>query len=236
MPSTVLGLVLFVVGLAPGLAFVLLRERVAPQRALSPFRETAIVLCVSIAAAVFALALFAVLRAAAPSITPDVGSLVRDPAQFVRTSYVSLFWWSIALLGLATAAAGLVGSGALRRLLARLPRSPVDPVLAPHEAGVSAWWLAFRDQPDADVHVGCLLTDGSFVSGFLMSFSNAAEDSGDRDLTLAADLDRPIKFRAAGQLDTVELPGVGAVVVAARQTSLIFVSYLPKPAVSGPDG
>lgn len=230
MPSTLLGLVVFVVSLAPGLVFVLLRERVAPQRVLSVFRETSVVICVSLAADAVVLMIFGVLRAALPTLTPDVGQLIRTPTDYLRASYVLVSWWSLGLLVLATGIAGLVGSGALRRGLSRLPRSPVSPVSLPHEAGVSAWWLAFRNQPGSQVHVGCVLTDGSFVSGWLLSFSNQADDIADRDLTLAS----PIKYRPAGCDTVVEQMGVGSVVVAARQIALIFVSYVVEPESENP--
>lgn len=72
------------------------------------------------------------------------------------------------------------------------------------------------------MYVGCVLTDGSFVSGWLLSFSNHADDIADRDLTLSS----PIKYRPAGSDTVVEQVGVGSVVVAARQIVLMFVSYV----------
>lgn len=230
VPSTVLGLVVFVVSLAPGLAFVLLRERVGSKEKLSPFRETAVVLCVSIAAAVATLAAFAIVRALAPSITPDVGRLVSDPAAYVRTSYVVLFWWGAGLLAVATAGAGLAGAGVLRRVMARVPGIDIDPYPKAHASGVSAWWFAFQDQlrdlPEASVFLDCQLTDGSYVGGYLLSFSTVAEDSGDRELTLAAREGSPITFRPAGARTAEARDGVGAVIVSAAHIRLIFVSYV----------
>jgi len=232
VPSTLLGLVIFVISLAPGLVYVLLHERGVPQRALSAFRETAFVVCVSLAANTAALVLFAAGRALVPGLTPDVGALVRDPTGYLVVNYVAVFWWSLGLLTVATALAAWVGSGKARRLLARvLRRLPSrfsrfrpDPDLRPHAAGVSGWWLAFNNMPGTKVHLGCILNDGSFISGWLLSYSNQAEDISDRDLTLAG----PIRFRSVGSEVTLDRPGVGAVVVSARNIALLLVSYVVK--------
>ncbi len=181
------------ISLAPGLVYVLLHERGVPQRALSAFRETAVVVCVSLAADTVTLMLFAAARAVAPRLTPDVGALVRDPTGYLAVHYVVVLWWLISLLAVATVLAAWVGSGMARRLLARIlrplpsrfSRFRLDPDFRPHAAGVSAWWLAFNNMPGTKVHLGCILNDGSFVSGWLLSYSNQAEDIIDRDLTLA---------------------------------------------------
>lgn len=235
MPSTLLGLVVFVISLAPGLAYVLLHERGVPQRALSAFRETAMVVCVSLAADAVTLVLFATARTWAPGLTPDVGALVRNPAGYLAVRYIEVFWWSLGLLMTASALAAWVGSGMARRLLARMlrrlpsrfSRLRLGPEFSPHAAGVSAWWLAFNNMPGTKVHLGCILNDGSFVSGWLLSYSNQAEDISDRDLTLTG----PIRFRSAGSTVTTDRPGVGAVVVSARNIALLFVSYVEETPV-----
>lgn len=235
VPSTLLGLVIFVIGLVPGLAYVLLHERGVPQRALSAFRETAVVVCVSLAANVVALVLFAAARALVPGLTPDVSALVRDPTGYLAINFVTVFWWLLGLLAVATTLAAWVGSGMARRLLARIlrrlpsrfSRFRLDPDFRPHAAGVSAWWLAFNNMPGTKVYLGCILNDGSFVSGWLLSYSNQADDILDRDLTLAG----PIRFRSAGSKVTMDRPGVGAVVVSARNIALLFVSYVEEAPV-----
>jgi hypothetical protein len=238
VPSTLLGLVIFMISLAPGLAYVLLRERGVPQRNLSAFRETAVVICVSLAADVVTLALFVMARAWVPTLTPDVDALIQHPADYLSANYAEVFWWSISLLVVATALAAWVGSGMARRLSARIllhvpsrfSRFRISPEPIPHNAGVSAWWLAFNNMPGTRVHVGCILNDGSFVSGWLLSYSNQAEDMSDRDLTLAG----PVMFRSAGSPVTMDQEGVGAVVVSARNITLLFVSYVQVPSAHGP--
>ncbi len=209
------------IGLAPGLVFVLAQQRVAPHQTLSTFRETAVVVCVSIAVDVVVLVAFAGVRAIRPQATPDVGRLVRDPLLYLRESYLLVFWWSVALLAVAIALAAWVGSGAARRALSRLPGVSLAAQADPHESRLSAWWLLFRDQPGVRVHLGCNLVDGSFVSGWLLSYNMSADDAADRDITLAA----PIHYRPPGASEVNEVARTSAVVVSARQLSVLFVSH-----------
>lgn len=214
MPSTLLGLAIFVICLAPGLAFIMARQRVAPQQTVSALRETAQLVCVSLVADVAVLAVFGVVRSVWPEHTPDVGRLVRQPGEYLRESYVSVAWWTVGLLAAATLLTWVAGSGRLLRLV-RLPAS------APHESATSAWWLLFQDKPGRRVHLGCVLDDGSYVSGWLASYNTSINESGDRDLTLAA----PIRFRAKGAREATELADTSAVIISARTVALLFVSY-----------
>ena len=110
IPSTILGLVLFIVLLVPGFAYVLRSERRIPVAQQSAFRETIRIVFASVAClTVIGLAL-ALLRWRYPSLTPDVGGLVRDPAA-ARDNYVSLAWWSFAGLLAATALGAVAADG-----------------------------------------------------------------------------------------------------------------------------
>lgn len=221
MPSTLVGLAIFVTTLAPGLVFVLARQRVAPQQTMSVLRETAQLVCVSLFLDIAVLIAFGIVRIIWPMGTPDVGRLVREPGRYLRESYLLIAWWSLALLAVAVALAALLGSGTARRLLSRLPWPRVRPTVDPHESAVSAWWLLFDEKPGRRVHVGCTLADGTFVSGWLAAFNTALNESGDRDLTLAA----PIHFRPPGATAGSALANTSAVVVSASRISLMFVSY-----------
>jgi hypothetical protein len=72
--STFLGLLLFVVLLAPGLCFFLAWESRRPGRASSPLRESGLVVLTSLSVAIVVAALFSVGRIALPRHTPDVNS------------------------------------------------------------------------------------------------------------------------------------------------------------------
>jgi hypothetical protein len=102
IPSTLLGLLLFIVLLAPGLAYALRHERVVPAPAHSAFRETLRVIFVSVACLTVTSLMFAVLRWFLPGRTPNVRGLIRDPNDFARDHHVHLIWWSVGLIAFAT--------------------------------------------------------------------------------------------------------------------------------------
>jgi hypothetical protein len=79
IPSSLAGLLLFVVLLTPGRAYVLRYERVVPARSHTPFRETLRVVFVSTACLLIAGLVAAAVRAAIPHHTPHVNHLVQDP-------------------------------------------------------------------------------------------------------------------------------------------------------------
>jgi hypothetical protein len=115
--------------------------------------------------------------------------------------------------------------------LTRLPRGSAQTPPREHEAYLSGWSLLFSEHPGARLHIGCLLDDGSYVAGRLRSFSRAAEDVEDRELTLTG----PILYRASNGQTTSPLPDVGAAAVSARHLVLLTVSYeLPDPATTPP--
>lgn len=221
MPTTLLSLVLFVVLLLPGFAYTLRRERLASTRTLSPFRETVSLAFVSIVADAAALAGFALVRAAMPRTTPAVTALLHDP-NYRQAHFGDLVGWGAGLLAAATLLATAAAGNWPRRQLTRLRRRRVPVPVREHEARVSSWTLLFTEHPDARIHVGCVLDDGSYVSGWLRSFSRAAEDVEDRELTLTA----PILYRAPDRNRLSALPDVGAVAISARRLQLLTVSYI----------
>jgi hypothetical protein len=221
VPSTLIGLVVFVISLAPGLVFVVTRQRVAPQPDMSVLQETAELVCVSLLLDVVVLGGFGIVRALFPGATPDVGQLVRHTDDYLHTSYLRVALWGLALLAIAVVLAALAGAGLARKAIARIPGVRLNPATTPHESASSAWWLLFAEEPNRRVHVGCNLEDGSFVSGWLASYNTTISETADRDLTLAA----PISYRAKGVADATELAGTSAVVVSARKITLLFVSY-----------
>lgn len=226
VPSGLWQLLLFLVLLTPGAAFVLVKERRGPRQSLTALREVLRIVCASILADALALALFGLLRVCAPGLTPDAGALVREPGRYARGHYLSLLWWGAALLALAVAVAAVASSRELAERATRLPLLRRLAPRRPHESGVSAWWLAFTEHPEAEVHVGCSLEDGSYLTGRLRSFSTKEEDDADRELILTG----PISHRPPGSAVVHELPEVGSVVLSARRITFLTVSYVvPEP-------
>jgi hypothetical protein len=229
MPTTVVGLILFVVLLAPGLSFNAYRTVHGPTRRPSAVRELADIALRSTVCDVFALGVFGLVRTILPSHTPDLGRLARDPASYLRADLAYLFWWAVAVLTLACAAAigaaRFAGSVTADRLAVRAPfrwlpsrrGSFVDP----------AWWTLFNQYPDKQAYAGAVLDDGSYLGGWLLAFNPDTNETADRELALAG----PIAYRSPTAYETVDL-GVGAVAVSARRVQYLTVSYLEP----GPDG
>jgi hypothetical protein len=230
MPTTLTGLLLFVVLLLPGFAYLVGKERAGTERRTSPFRETVAVVSASVTSEV----VVAVLAWPFWSRALDIDKLVGDLGAYWEERPGLLATWGLGILAASTAAAysatlprvrsprwpsrlsaKVCKPTWLRRLLGRLP-GPY-----PHPSSVSGWWLLFETwKADRELHVGCVLDDGSHVSGTLESFNASAADSADRDLILFA----PIEYRAAGSRKSVILR-CGVVCVSASRIRMIQVGY-----------
>lgn len=223
MPTTLTGLLLFVVLLLPGFAYLVGKERAGTERRASPFRETVAIVAASVAAEL------AVIVLVAPIWTRhiDFAGLVRAPGTYWRSSPGSLAAWSIALLLAAIVLAYVTTWPVIRRIPSRVLTERLRDKLQftyPHPSSVSGWWMLFEHyHPDHDRQVGLVIDDGSFVSGTHLSFNNDASDSPDRDIILLA----PILYRAAGR-DEAELYPVSMVSVSARRIVTMFVTVLPR--------
>jgi hypothetical protein len=222
MPSTLFGLLLFIVLLAPGSAYTLRRERVSSQQSLSAFRETVQLVFASVLADAAVLCAFAFLRTLAPAMTPDAGRLIRSPRVYATTHYQLVAIWATGLLATAILLAWTAAGGRVRRTALRLLTAGTPGTRPSHPAYLSAWWLMFAEHPGKRIHVGCLLEDGSYVAGRLWSFSRSADDHPDRELTIMG----PVTYRPAHASESRELPNVSAAAVSARRITLLTVSYL----------
>jgi Family of unknown function (DUF6338) len=205
VPTNVAGLLLFVALLAPGFMYVLRREAERPQQPVSAFRETVALAFVSVTCDLVVLLLILVpARILIPQSTPDVGALVREPGAYVREYYALLAAWGAGLLAVACLLGATLASSDLSdragqfvrripglRWLAPSPTRRVQPV--------SAWWRLFHahDHLNARIYVGCELDDGSYVAGWLYSYTPDLPETGDRDLVLTA----PVQLCAAGATD-----------------------------------
>lgn len=231
MPTTFAGLVLLIVLLLPGLAYVVTRERQGSERKLSPFRETGAVVFASVASELVMLMAFALVRILWPQGTPDVGRLIREGEAYAKAHYASLALWSLILLILASGLAVLAANGPAIASRIRWPRWLAGPAARwgqrqQHPSTVSAWGRLFREwNPGKAIHVACLLEDGSLVEGLPISYNISADDSPDRDLILT----RP-KYRPPGGRGDAQPYDAGAVCISARRIVTMFVSYFPAEA------
>jgi hypothetical protein len=238
MPSTLTGLLVFVVLLLPGFAYLVGRERAGTSHRTSPFRETVSIVAASISAELaVTLGLWPLWR-----LTIDVDALVRVPSSYVQDGYVPLFCWGLSALLLSTALAYAASTRGVRKWFQARAQSKRMPVrwagrLAsgdyPHDSTVSGWWVLFEKWRDTrDVVVGCVLDDGSYIEGELGSFSTTADETSDRDLVLMA----PITYRPAGSEIAQPYPCSGVCISAGRIVN-VFVTYTRKatssPAAAG---
>lgn len=211
MPSTFVSLVLFVAFLSPGIVFFLVREARRPQRELSAFRETAVVVLMGVACNALILAILFVIRAVLdPTWLPDPWMLLAHPGGYFR-----LHTEAIVFL-----AAGIVAAGCLAAVFLGYQ--------APPSVGSirfeSAWYKVFHDVEL--IYCGCALEDGSWIGGYLKSFNTDVEESADRELVLS----RP-RYRAPGEGTVVDL-GASLVIISARRLMRIDVGIM-KPPVRG---
>jgi hypothetical protein len=224
VPTTALGLLIFVLLLAPGLTYRAYRAASTPVDKPSAFRELGGIALRSVACDLIALVAFAGVHGWRPEWTPDIGALVRDPQHYLEREYDALFWWGLGLLVFACLLAALAASVAGSEWWARATDGGPVSWITP-QGGVtkeSTWWGLFSAYPDRRVYVGCTLDDGTYVGGWLLSYSPDSDETDNRELALTG----PLAFRApeAENTDTLE---VGAVTISARRLQYLTVSYLP---------
>jgi hypothetical protein len=173
----------------------------------------------------------ACVRARWPHDTPDVGSLVAAPGDYISEHYASLLLWGGSMLAVATllAASAAAPPAWAIKLLKRLPGqirpSWIDDVAAPI-AYRSAWDVLMNlrvegDDNKVDVWVSCELQDGTYLSGPLYSLNPDIDEDEDRELGLKA----PVSRRSPSE-DEPETLDVGAVSVSARYVKYVGWSYV----------
>jgi hypothetical protein len=201
---------LFVVLLLPGFAYVAIRERSTPNRAISPFRETVNMAIVSILALLGGSAGLALGRFFLPAYTPDVGLILSDGlGDYADDDYPLLFTWGIAMLVVPTAVAGGV---------ALVLRNKT-----PHPSSSSAWWILFDAWPNKrHIEVTCALDDGSWVRGRARYFNDSSQDVADRDFIL----EDPISIALPGPGEEFQRFDTSAVCVSARRIVSMYVTYI----------
>lgn len=231
IPSDLTGLLLFVILLLPGFAYNSVRARRRPDRQLTALQETVIIVTASLAALVATGVVFAIIRTLLPGVTPDVRAALFSTHAYLQGHYVQTAWWAVAFLAVAILGAIGVAEAQESRWLSR-SRYLRGLAAPPDPSTQSGWWIAFRPGLDAghQVHVGCTLDDGSYVSGRLRSYSQVAEDTADRDLVLRA----PIMVRPPGATEAREVPNVTWMTVSARHIITMAVTYVGRVPSSQP--
>lgn len=100
----------------------------------------------SVTSEIFVLALFGVARWLWPSVTPDVGQLIRSPRGYLVGTgkapghYGLVGLWSLAILVAAVIVAYAATKPSVRQVASKLPLIPDYP----HDSTVSGWWVLFE--------------------------------------------------------------------------------------------
>jgi hypothetical protein len=225
IPSDLTGLLLFVILLLPGFAYNSARARRRPDRKLTAMQETVTIVTASLAALATSGLFFAIIRALLPGVTPDVRAALFSTHAYLQAHYVRTAWWVAAFLAVAILGAMGVAEAQESRWLSR-NRYLRGLAAPPDPSTQSGWWIAFGPGLGAghEVHVGCTLDDGSYVSGRLRSYSQVAEDTADRDLVLRP----PIKVRPRGAAQAQEVQNVTMMTISARHVVTMAVTYVSR--------
>lgn len=223
MPNSFVGLLLFVVALAPGATFFAIHHRgpYAARRTTALHELSTIVL----ASLVFDAATLLLIRLVGPLAGPialDVDELVASPRAYLRGSFdLAMAWLSVLLF--VSVCLALVCAGLLNRPKVHecIRESAIAKWLLPNSTRtLSGWTKLLREVgPDKYKQVTCQFDDGSRISGWLKSYNPEAADTADRDIVLSA----PLTYWSSG--GCVEEMNYGAVSISARSLRFVHVDY-----------
>jgi Family of unknown function (DUF6338) len=208
VPSSLVGLALFVVLLAPGLAFVLRRERVVPAQEVSAFRESLRVIFVSVVCMTLTGLLVAGIRTRYPDRTPDVGALIRRPASFARAHYAELTWWALGVIAFATLLGVIAGDPRIARTITRAGKSGfarwlTGSKLASIKPTSAVYALVHMFDHTGTrrgrIHVTATMSDGTMLRGYLHSYDvGTSGEEGDFILSGPTVITSDFKIRDYG--------------------------------------
>lgn len=221
MPNTFVGLLLFVVGLAPGATFLAIHHR-GPyaSRSSSALHELTTVVLASLVFDTASLVFVRLVGPLAGPISLDIDELVASPGSYLRNSFdIAAVWFAVLILvavGLAAVGAGVLNRPKVHK---HIQKSAMAKWMFPNSPRiVSGWTTVIRDiEPDQYKLVTCQFDDGSRLVGWLHSFHLGADDTADRDIVLSA----PLSY--CSKDGRVEGWDYGAVAISARSLRFLYV-------------
>jgi hypothetical protein len=213
VPTSFVGLTIFVAFLTPGFLYTSRRRAKVPTAERSSFMETASVVSVSLATNAVALIGFSLVRWAKPEHTPDVSELLTNAGGYAVERLPYVLGWAAGLLAVSCALAALAAADRVR--------TQVEKVFPPVIEQTSAWIKALNAPEGHWTHAGVELADGRYLGGQVAWFSTELAETGDRELLLAA----PVTAVGTDG-EEHDLAMVDRVVVAARDMRWINVTYV----------
>lgn len=217
VPETFFSLVLFGLILIPGVVYRHVRRGKFPTRRIEGSQETIRLISVGLVSFLAGLLVLLTIRWITPSHSPDSTSFISDTKNYIAEHTFYVFLWFTGTLALVTAGAWFAAK--------KLPQ--------PKSSEISddpAWWKVFEGEyraeddssEEIEVYVNCHLTDGSVLSGWLLSYSPDSEETLDRDLSLV----EPIEYRPSGSYRSETMEDAVAVISATR-IKFVLASYYP---------
>lgn len=215
IPTTIVQFFLFLVLVAPGLLFELLRERRRPAIEETAFREASRIALASVVFNLAALAVLAIIHLIHSRWLPSPAAWLAHPGTYARSHYVVIVWAVVAELALAIGFVALIDQ--TRRKRSGNIRS----------GGI--WFQLFRaDRPDNTVPwVSLRLTDGAEIAGFLLYYVSA-DDPAIREIALKPNVEGTgLQLRKSADGPVERLNDWSRIVIRGDQISYFKVKYLP---------
>ncbi|WP_420639868.1 DUF6338 family protein [Candidatus Poriferisocius sp.] len=232
---------LFALGLVvlPGISYRIAREfrhqehRYAVKR-YRGLRETALLLIPGLVFSFVGVAVFGAIRGIFPSHTPDVGLFLLAPGDYFRIHLPYMLGWIAGLVAISCALAYRVGKTITWRQERRGGTAQsswadwLDPKSAKRSiAALGGSSVGSSDEnPGAYPYVECLLTDGTLVTGFVMSFNEDYEESQDRDLCF---VDPQVRQAGTAEEPLIQYDDETVLIVSASRIQFLTVAHLYLP-------
>jgi Family of unknown function (DUF6338) len=225
LPETTVSLFVTIAFALPGYIYHRTTLRQDPERTDTAVTEVLSVLFASIAIDTVVLVVLVAASAVLHVHKINASGFIADPRGYVAGNLEVVAGWASAGFLLALLLAVTAGLRPWRRWLPAGWREWTDDRERRYQDQQSAWWRLFHDNPGTRIYIGCTLDDGSYVSGFLNSYSKVGTEHADRELTLRA----PITYRPPEDSNAVQVDNVGAIAISARHIVLMTVTYTTPP-------
>jgi hypothetical protein len=218
VPEGALGLIAFLLFVAPGALFEVVVAMRRPARSYTTFQEINHVVLVSVAAGALAVATaFAPRLLHGAWLQPLVTALQRGGDA-----------WRADLLGVAMSAGLVLALAMVWAVAAALVWTSLSPSGEMYRE--PQWFLVFRRKcpKGARPYVIAVSSSGERHYGWLVAYSQD-EESTNRDLTLGAEDDSPLFRQAPGETRRKPLRGIQRLVLSGEHVAQVYVSYFQDP-------
>lgn len=215
VPQTVLAFVAFLLLVAPGLSFEILRERRRPSLEETAFREASRIALTSLVFTGAAVLLLAIVRALWPEAMPDPGRWLREKQAYVQEEYRLIGRFFLIELVLA-----LTGAFIADRIFINRAKGKIF--------SGSVWYHVLRrDRPRGQLPwISVQLKDKTQIAGFLQYYT-PGERLQDREISLEPNVEGTALAIRAEDGTTTALDGWRSVIVRGDQIVYFKVKYLP---------